>query len=273
MGLADLHMHTIYGYDGTASVPAVLARAKQVGLDVIAITDHDEIKGALKAFDLAPKFGIEVIPGIEITTAEGDLLALCVTERIQPGLSLLETVMKVGEAGGICIAPHPMARGAGMKSLPGPTIIRALDHPHAPRILIGIETYNATTLDRESNRHAQWLVAQAPGVAQIGSSDAHVLGTIGSGATEFPGNTTIDLLEALWNGTTQVRQGAQFSSAQILGSWAINKELVMSLLCLGSYLVIGVLFTSLFWMSLVVGRKHDEKKSCSQIREPIYGGD
>ena len=53
MGLADLHIHTIYSYDGTASVSAVLARARHIGLDVIAITDHDEIKGALKAFDLA----------------------------------------------------------------------------------------------------------------------------------------------------------------------------------------------------------------------------
>jgi predicted metal-dependent phosphoesterase TrpH len=55
MGLADLHIHTVYSYDGTASVPAVLARAKQVGLDVIAITDHDEIRGALRAFELASK--------------------------------------------------------------------------------------------------------------------------------------------------------------------------------------------------------------------------
>jgi len=88
MGLADLHMHTIYSYDGTASVSAVLTRAKQVGLDVIAITDHDEIKGALKALELAPSYGIEVIPGIEITTAEGDLLALNITEAVEPNLSL-----------------------------------------------------------------------------------------------------------------------------------------------------------------------------------------
>src|SRR5690242_4321256 len=120
MGLADLHIHTIYSYDGTASISAVLARAKQVGLDVIAITDHDEIKGALKAFDLAPRFDMEVIPGIEITTREGDLLALFVTEKIQPGQPLLDTILQVGEAGGICIAPHPMARGTGMKSLSGP---------------------------------------------------------------------------------------------------------------------------------------------------------
>jgi predicted metal-dependent phosphoesterase TrpH len=222
MGLADLHMHTIYSYDGTASIPAVLARAKQVGLDVIAITDHDEIRGALKAFDLASKFDIQVIPGIEITTAEGDLLALFVTEKIEPGLSLIGTTMKVGEAGGVCIAPHPMARGARMKSLSRASIIRALDHPEASRILIGIETYNATALDRETNDQAQKLWEECPGIAQVGNSDAHIVQAIGSGATEFPGNTAADLLDALWIGATDVHRGVQMSSARILGSWAIN---------------------------------------------------
>ncbi len=111
MGLADLHMHTIYSYDGTATVPAVLRRAHKVGLDVIAITDHDEIAGALEALELAHHFGVEVIPGIEISTAEGDLLALFVTEIVPAGLSLVETVLKVRELGGVCIAPHPTARG------------------------------------------------------------------------------------------------------------------------------------------------------------------
>lgn len=222
MGLADLHIHTIYSYDGTASVPAVLAQAKQIGLDVIAITDHDEIKGALKAFELAPQFGMEVIPGTEITTAEGDLLALFVTENITPGLSLIETILRVGEAGGICIAPHPMARGAGMKSLSGPSIIRALDHPQASRILLGIETYNATALDRESNLLAQKLWEEYPDVAQVGNSDAHIIQAIGTGTTEFLGHTAVDLLESLWIGATDVRRGVPMSSVQMLGSWAIN---------------------------------------------------
>jgi predicted metal-dependent phosphoesterase TrpH len=222
MGLADLHMHTIYSYDGTASVAGVLKRAKEVGLDVIAITDHDEIKGSLKAFDLASQFGIEVIPGIEITTAEGDLLALFVTEKVKPGLSLIETIMKVGEAGGICIAPHPMAKGMGMKSLSASSIIQALDHPDASRILIGIETYNASALDRESNNHALTLLEKHPGIAQVGNSDAHTLQMIGLGRTEFLGYTAADLLEALWIGATRVRRGTQLGSARILGSWAIN---------------------------------------------------
>lgn len=222
MGLADLHIHTIYSYDGTATVAGVLHRAQEVGLNVIAITDHDEIKGSLRAFDLAPKFGIEVIPGIEITTAEGDLLALFVTEKIEPGLSLIGTILKVGEAGGICIAPHPMARGMGMKSLSRTAIVQAMQHPEASPILLGIETYNATALDRESNSHAQTLAAEFPLLTQVGNSDAHILETIGLGATEFLGYTAANLLDALWVGATEVHRGAQLGSARILGSWAIN---------------------------------------------------
>jgi hypothetical protein len=218
MGLADLHIHTIHSYDGTASVPAVLARAKHVGLDVIAITDHDEIKGALRAFDLAPLFGIEVIPGMEITTAEGDLLALFITEAIPPRLPLIETILKVGEAGGICIAPHTMARRTDMKNSNGLPIFRALDHPVASRILIGIETYNATALDREGHLYAEKLWSEYPRLAQVGNSDAHLVQAIGSGATEFSGKTAAHLLDALWIGATDVRQSVQISSAQVFGS-------------------------------------------------------
>jgi predicted metal-dependent phosphoesterase TrpH len=223
MGLADLHIHTIYSYDGTAPVAAVLNQAKEAGLNVIAITDHDEIKGSLKAFDLAPRFGVEVIPGIEITTAEGDLLALFVTEKIEPNLSLIQTILKVGEAGGICIAPHPMARGMGMKSLSAASIRQAMQHPEASRVLLGIETYNATALDRESNAHAQALAEELPHLTQVGNSDAHTLQTIGLGATEFLGYTAANLLDALWIGATEVRRrGTQLGSARILGSWALS---------------------------------------------------
>ena len=58
MGLADLHIHTNYSYDGTASVPEVLRKAKQLGLNVIAVTDHDEIAGSLEAVQLASHYGV-----------------------------------------------------------------------------------------------------------------------------------------------------------------------------------------------------------------------
>jgi len=221
MGLADLHIHSIYSYDGTASVAAILRRGKEIGLDVIAITDHDEINGALKALELAPQFGVEIIPGIEITTAEGDLLAFNITQAMERGRPLIETVLNVGEAGGFCIAPHPMAGGPGMKSLNAYSILRALRHRDVARILIAIETFNATTLDKLSNHYAR-ILAERLNITQTGSSDAHVLQAIGLGATQFEGHTANDLIHALREGKVGIRKQKEWNSVRILGSWAAN---------------------------------------------------
>ncbi len=221
MGLADLHMHTIHSYDGTASVPAVLTRARQIGLDVIAITDHDEITGSLKALELAPRYGVEVIPGSEVTTSEGDLLALNITQKIERGLPLTETILKVGELGGFCIAPHPMAGGFGMKSLNAYSILKALRNPQVARTLIAIESYNATTLDRLSNHYAR-ILAERLDFTQTASSDAHVVEAIGLGATEFDGHTAQDLITALQNGDVRIRKQKEWNSVRIIGSWAAN---------------------------------------------------
>lgn len=221
MGLADLHIHSIYSYDGTSTVPAILSRARQIGLDVIAITDHDEVKGSLKALELAPAYEVEVIPAIEVTTAEGDLLAFNIIQAIQPGLSLIETILKVGEAGGFCIAPHPMAGGFGMKSLSAYSILKALRNVEVAQILIGIETYNATTIDKMSNHYAR-ILGNKLNLAQTASSDAHVVEAIGLGVTEFKGHTTQDLIHALQNGNVVQHKKKEWNSVRILGSWAAN---------------------------------------------------
>jgi predicted metal-dependent phosphoesterase TrpH len=221
MGLADLHIHTIYSYDGTATVPAVLRRAKEIGLNVIAITDHDEVTGALEAVKLASHYGVEVIPGSEITTAEGDLLALFIHEKIQPGLSLIETLLRVKEQGGVAVAAHPMAGGMGMKSLTPASILKALKHPIASKVLVGIETYNGTAIDRLSN-HTTTLFANGLKIAHVGNSDAHVIDTIGFGATEFPGTTAADLLNALHERTTKVKKLNEWNSAKIISKWAMG---------------------------------------------------
>ena len=221
MGLADLHVHTMYSYDGTASVSSVLRRAKEIGLDVIAITDHDEIAGVLEALQLASHYGIDVIPASEITTSEGDLLALFINQKINAGLSLIETILRVREQGGVCIAPHPMAGGMGMKSLSAYSILKALKHPLASQTLIGIETYNGTAIDRMGNHYAK-IFANGLNIAQTGSSDAHVIDTIGFGATEFEGNSAQDFLTALQNKTTKVRKLKEWSTLQILSNWGFR---------------------------------------------------
>lgn len=219
MGIADLHIHSLYSFDGTATVPQVLMRACEAGLDLVAITDHDDIRGALLGLELAPRYGVEVIPGVEISTAEGHLLALSVQTLVPAGLSLIETINRVGALGGFCVAPHPTAAWMGKNALSAYSIRQALRDPDAARILIGIETYNATVMDRSCNDAAR-ILAERSDIAQTGSSDAHVIAAIGLGATLFPGQTVRDLVAALWNGTTQVRKGPEWGSAHILGSWA-----------------------------------------------------
>jgi len=104
MGLADLHIHTIHSHDGTCTVSGILQYASSVAnLDVVAITDHDDIDGALEAVELASEFGIEVIPGSEITTAEGHLLALFIKQRIPAGLSLIETLLEIQKQDGLAV--------------------------------------------------------------------------------------------------------------------------------------------------------------------------
>ena len=221
MGLADLHIHTIYSYDGTASVPAVLARAKRLNLDVIAITDHDEISGSRKAVELAHRYGLEAIPGIEITTAEGDLLAFNIQENIPRDQSLIDTLLRVRQLGGFCIAPHPMAGGVGMKSLNAYSILRALRNPDVAGTLIAIETFNATLIDKMSNHYAH-ILAERLDIAQTASSDAHVVEAIGLGTTEFDGCTSQDLLLALLKRETHLRKQKEWNAMRILGSWAAN---------------------------------------------------
>jgi predicted metal-dependent phosphoesterase TrpH len=217
MGKADLHVHTIYSWDGTASVSAVLKQAVDVaGLDVIAITDHDEIAGALEAMTLAPAYGIEVIPGCEITSADGHVLALFINQRVPPGLSLVETARRVGELGGLCIAAHPSARGTS--SLQPETIRQALADPEAARSLVGIEVYNGGLIHRRSNPLALEL-AETLQVAQVGNSDAHTLDMVGQGATRFDGRSALDLYLALKSGQTQAIVNRPVPPWHIIRNW------------------------------------------------------
>lgn len=195
MGYADLHVHSIYSWDGTATISSILNyAASKTRLNVIAITDHNEIAGALLAEQVASRYGIEVIPGTEVSTAEGHLLALFVRERIPTGLSLVDTVRHVQRLGGLCIAAHPMASGS--PSLSAESIRNALEYPDVAETLVGIEAINAGLFHQGSNSPATALAASLP-VAPVANSDSHILETIGFGMTEFAGTSAVDLRQAL----------------------------------------------------------------------------
>ncbi len=192
MGLADLHIHSTFS-DGVATVEAILYHASMhTNLDVIAITDHDTLAGALRALELAPRFRVEVVPGVEVTTLEGHLLALFVTEPVAAGMSFVDTARRVREIGGLPIAAHPfdvLASGVGARCL------RRIQQDH-PGLLAGVEVINGSLLSSVGNARAERLrwELELPGV---GNSDAHLLEDIGAGYTIFPGSTAEDLRLAL----------------------------------------------------------------------------
>jgi predicted metal-dependent phosphoesterase TrpH len=114
-----------------------------------------------------------------------------------------------------------MDDGYRMHSLGSYPIMKALRNPDLAKVLIAIETYNATILNKANNDYARKLADHLE-IAQTGSSDAHILNTIGLGATEFQGYTRKDLLTALRNESTIPRKGEEWNAARILGSWALN---------------------------------------------------
>jgi predicted metal-dependent phosphoesterase TrpH len=156
-----------------------------------------------------------------VTTSEGHLLVLNITEKIQRDMPLIETILMVYELGGFCIAPHPMASGIGMKSLSAYSILNALRNPKVVQTLIAIETHNATVIEKMSNHYAR-ILAERLDIAQTASSDAHVVEAIGLGATEFDGYTAQDLLVALQKRETRQRKQKEWNAVRILGSWAVN---------------------------------------------------
>jgi len=104
----DLHVHSDYSDDANDSVEELIKAAVKKGLNGIAIADHNNVKGGLKGFGIAKEMkDFVVIPGVEVSSAEGHILALNIREDIPKKLSVKETVEKIISLGGLPILPHP----------------------------------------------------------------------------------------------------------------------------------------------------------------------
>lgn len=197
MGYADLHIHSMYSPDATTTVRGVLKQAADVGLDVVAITDHDEIRGSLEARELASQYGIEAVTGAEVTSADGHIVALYIEELPPAGMSLDDTLLWIGHRGGIAIAPHPFNNLPNSLTLE--SIVSVFNRPRSKGTLKGIEVYNMAT--RAFTETAEKLSRYLP-LAKTAASDAHVYWAIGVGRTQFPGSSADDLRRALEAATT-----------------------------------------------------------------------
>ena len=166
----DLHMHTDHSYDCATPVEVLLAEAKARGLGAVAITDHNEISGALDA--RAKADGIKVIVAEEIkTAAQGEVIGLFIEEKIPRGMSLRETIDEIKRQGGLVYVPHPFDR---LHSVP--------DYEHLLEVLDevdAIEVFNPRVAIGEFNDEAARFAAKYRIAAGAGS-DAHVPQGLGS---------------------------------------------------------------------------------------------
>lgn len=200
LGRCDPHTHTLYS-DGLGTPRDVIEAAVARGLDALAITDHDSVAGALEAREIVARDGypIEIIPGIEVTTARGvHLLALFVEEPIPAMQSAARTIERIAHMGGIALAPHPLS--ALVPSM-GHLMIERLLAAGLP--LAGVETVNPSPAGRPRARllglNRRW------GLAEFGGSDAHFPAHVGVAYTLFPGRTAADFRRALLERTTRAR--------------------------------------------------------------------
>jgi predicted metal-dependent phosphoesterase TrpH len=170
----DLHMHTDHSPDCATPVDLLLDTADAVGLGAIAITDHNEIAGALEARERAERDGrdLKVIVAEEVKTADqGEVIGLFIEERIERGLSLEDTIAEIHSQGGLVYVPHPFDR---MHSVP--------DYEHLMRVvdrIDAIEVFNAKVALAAFNEEAARFAAKYRVAAGAGS-DSHVTQGLGS---------------------------------------------------------------------------------------------
>jgi predicted metal-dependent phosphoesterase TrpH len=210
MGRADLHVHSTWS-DG-AQCPDTIVRAATGRVQVLAITDHDEIQGAREARVFARdhrELGVDVVVGEEISTLNGHLLGLYLEERVPPRLPALETIELIHAQGGLAVAAHPFHPIRG--TVRGHRTIAELV-PDLP--LDALEIVNNAGVFSwfydawAAMRNVDWALPVT------GGSDAHDVWYVGNAVTRFAGHDAADLRRALVSGLTRAHRD---------WSWTVDK--------------------------------------------------
>lgn len=191
--LLDLHNHTRYSPDSRVAPAELVAVAKRIGLQGIAITDHNAVAGIREAREAAGE-GFLVIPGTEISTKDGHILAYGVHEAIPRNLSAPETVERITALGGVAVAAHPYRFWSGLGE-------EALGRAR----FSAFETCNGRTLKWGNDRAK--VKAKAIRVGETGGSDSHLLDEVARAVTSInSGVTTVEeVLQILGRGNTSAQ--------------------------------------------------------------------
>lgn len=172
----DLHIHSIFSSDGRENPEDIVKYARKIGLDGIAVLDHNDVQGSLKAYEISKEMkDFLVVRGVEVSTDAGHIIGYGIREPIPARMSIEETVEKIHDLGGIAVAPHPYRfwSGIGGKS--------AASHRFS-----AIEAQNSRCTAR-SNRKSRRLAGKLK-LGQTGGTDSHILDEIGKAFTQFEGS-------------------------------------------------------------------------------------
>ena len=188
----DLHTHTMWSGDSTTTPEEFEQAVLASGLDVVCVTDHNAIAGAI---ELRDRLAARVIVGEELRTAHGEIIGLFLTERVPMGIDHLDAARAIRDQGGVVYVPHPfdpMRRNMSE---------RALYELAEADLVDAVEVLNAKTSLASLNRRAAEFAAEFGIVAGAGS-DAHVPDALGAAFVQMPDfETPIEFLASLASGS------------------------------------------------------------------------
>jgi len=193
----DLHMHTYYSYDSLIRPKKLCKRAKKIGLRAIAITDHNTIKGSIKASEYAKDNDLIIVKGSEVKTNLGDVIGLFLSEDVK-SREFYDVIAEIRDQDGLVYLPHPYSLSTKLDQM-------------------DISQFDA--IEVTNGRKPQWQnkkageLADTLGTVGLGGSDTHIMFEIGCiyNITETPLDTADSLREVIRGGRFRIFENPSFS--------------------------------------------------------------
>jgi predicted metal-dependent phosphoesterase TrpH len=191
---ADLHVHSFYSTDSIITPEEIVFYAKKRGLNAVAVTDHNQVEGAQK---IAAETDFLIIPGMEVSSRDGHIVALNVNELIPRDLSADETVDRIHSAGGVAIACHPYA------------LFKGSIGQHVTAKFDAVETLNASSFPFRSASSKAEKLAKRLNLPWVAGTDAHYGPVIGCAYTVVDAEPNVEsILEAIVKGKCEPAGGS-----------------------------------------------------------------